>query len=189
VRAEFVIKHKHGDIVDALSRRYGASDPDALQASELWADSQRSAAGVTYAARTPKGLIVMAWSTGGRAEVYVESSTGRLRDCSEQVWEAIREEGRRLEPRQMKPKLHSLELIDLPGDVVATATVGAAKVLRDQMLGPVLTGLVTALVLGVALLSNASDTFVYGSITPLAVAILSLAVLIVSSRSRKLAWR
>ena len=54
MRAEFVIKHKHGDIVDVLGRRYGASDLDALHASELWKESRKSAAGVTFAARTPK---------------------------------------------------------------------------------------------------------------------------------------
>jgi hypothetical protein len=89
----------------------------------------------------------------------------------------------------MKPKLHSLELIDLPGDVVATASVGVEKVLRDQLLGAILTGAVTAIVLVVAVTLDASENFLYGSITALSVAILSLLRLFWSSRRKELAWR
>jgi hypothetical protein len=189
MRAELVIKYKHGDIVDVLRKKYGTHDASALRESELWAEAQKSAEGVAYAARTPKGLIVMAWSTGGEGEVYVESSTGRLRACSEQVWEAILEGAKQGEPKKMNPRLHSLELVDLPGDVVATASVGVGRLLRDQLFGPIVTGAVSAVVLGIALLLNASGNFVYGSITALAVAILSLVRLIWSSRGKKLAWR
>jgi hypothetical protein len=190
MRAEIVVNYKHGDVVDALRRRFGPHDPEALRASELWREAPRSAeAGVTYAAITARGLIVMARSTYGKGEIYVESSSGRLRACSEQVWQAIREEGKRLEPKPLKPKLHSLELIDLPGDVVATASVGVEKVLRDQLLGAILTGAVTAIVLVVAVILDASENFLYGSITALSVAILSLLRLFWSSRRKELAWR
>jgi hypothetical protein len=189
MRAEFVVKYKHGDVVDVLRKKYGAHDASALRQSELWSEAQKSAEGVTYAAQTPKGLTVMAWSTDREGEVYVESSTGRLRACSEQVWEAMLEGGKQLKPKKMSLRLHSLELIDLPGDVVATASVGVGKLLRDQLFGPIVTGVVSAIALGIALLLNASGNFVYGSITAFTVAILSLARLTWSSRGKKLAWR
>jgi hypothetical protein len=190
MRAELVVKYKHGDVVEALRRRYGPHNPHALRASELWAEAHKSAeTSISYAASTAKGLIVMARSTDRAGEIYVESSTGRLRGCSEQVWEAIREEGKRLEPQPMKPRLHSLELVDLPGDVVATASVGIERIVRDQLLGPILTGLVTAIVLVVAILLGASENFLYGSITALAVAILSFVRLVWSSRDKRLTWR
>jgi hypothetical protein len=85
-----------------LRSAYGADDPTALRSSKLWAEGQGTAQNVTYAARTPSGLTVMAWPSTGRAEVYVESSTGRLRSCSEEVWEVIRDNGKRLKPKQMR---------------------------------------------------------------------------------------
>jgi hypothetical protein len=190
VRAQLVVKFKHGDIVDVLRSAYGANDPDALHSSRLWSEGQGAAQNVTYAARTPSGLTVMTWPSTGRAEVYVESSTGRLRSCSEEVWEAIRDNGKRLKPKRMKPKLHSLLLLEpAPGDVMATASVGLGKIVRDQLFLPIATGIVTAAVLVIALARDASEEFVYGSITALAVAILSLIRLLADLRNRKLVWR
>ncbi len=190
MRAELVVKYEHGDLINVLARRYGPHNPAALEASELWRQAHKSVEeGVAYAARTAKGLIVMAWSANGTGEVFVESSTGRLRSCSEQVWDAIREEGKQLTPKPMRPKLHSLELVDLPGDVVATASVGVASILHDQLLGPIVTGLVTGIVLLISVLLHSSEHFVYGSMTAIVIAILSLARLIWSSRHRRLAWR
>ncbi len=152
MRAQLVVKFKHGDIVDVLRSAYGPHDPAALRASKLWAEGQGTAQNVTYAARTPSGLTVMAWPSAGRAEVYVESSTGRLRSFSEEVWEAIRDNGKRLKPTRMKPKLHSLMLLEpTPGDVMSTASVGLGKIVSDQLFLPIATGLVTAAVLVVAL--------------------------------------
>jgi hypothetical protein len=190
VRAELVVKYKRGDIVEVLTAAYGAHNPTALRQSKLWLGGKEAAKKVTYAASTPSGLTVMAWTSPGRAEIYVESSTGRLRSCSEKVWEAIQDNGKTLRPKRMRPKLHSLELIDpVPSDVVATASVGLGKLVRDQLFVPVATGVVTAVVLVVAIEQGASQDFVYGSITALTVAILSLVRLISNARSKKLIWR
>ena len=172
-----------------LESVYGPNDEPALHKSKLWLEGKGSAARISYTGRAP-GLTVMAWTAGGRLELYVESSPGRLRETSERVWEAILDGDRTYSGRRLRPRLQSVSLVDPDTrDVLATATVGAGKIVRDQLFVPVVTGIVSAIVLAIALVRGASEEFLYGSVTALAVAILSACKLAWSLRSKELMWR
>lgn len=188
MQAQMVVTYKRGDLVEILVAAYGAHNPAALKASKLWRERQGAAKGVTYAANLPTGMTVMAWGSPGRTEVYVESTAGRLRAFSEQVWEEILTQARRRKPK-LKPRLHKCELVDEPGDVMASASAGMLQVVRDQVAAPIVTGIATAVVLVVAIVRHASEDFIYGSVTAVAVALLALGYLVYSSRTKKLVWR
>jgi hypothetical protein len=185
VRAELFISHKLVDIVGVLEAAYGENDPTARDESKLAREGVGSVAGMRYAGRAP-GLIVMAWTRPGRVEIYVESSTGRLRAAGQKVWEVVRETG-----TELSPTLQSLILFDPDeNDVVAEAAIGVRqRIVGDQLFVPIITGIVTAIVLVVALVRGASQEFLYGSITALVVAILSLGRLALILRSKELKWR
>ncbi len=122
-----------------------------------------------------------------KATLYIESSGGLLRQGVEDVWGELHNRGKPLEAR-----LQRLQLIDEDAsDIIATAGVGLlGSVRRDDTIGPIVTGIVTTLVLVVAWLTgNATPEFLYGSATALGVAILYVAGILWSARSKKLVWR
>jgi hypothetical protein len=121
-----------------------------------------------------------------RAVVYVESSGGRLRSGAVEIWGEIRD------AKILKPKLDRIVLFDEDAsEDIATAVAGVgASLSREDLFLPIVTGVVTALVLGgVVEFGHGSSDFVYGSIPALGVAILSIVRLLAQSRSKALVWR
>jgi hypothetical protein len=186
VRAELTIAHEQGDLVSALEQVFGENEAAALHASALAQKSPSSAASITYSAYGP-GLLVMAWPTPRRLFLYVESSGGRLRKASADVWDVIIDGG-----RQLKPKLKSLVLLDEDAnDEIALAAVGlAANIKRPELYVTAVTGILTAMVLVVAIAAfGAAGDLLIGSIPALVAAILALGWLINDVRSKKLVWQ
>jgi len=189
MRAELTISHRQGDIAKLLESLYSASDSNALDASALAQKAPEAAESIVYAART-RGWIVMAESMGQeRSVLYIESSGGgRLREGAVEIWREV-DEGE--SAKTFKPKLRRLVLLDEDaGEKIATATTGiGASLKRGELLAPILTGLVTAAVIGgVAVLGQLTVAFVYGSLTAIGVAIISLFRLFLQSRSKDLLW-
>lgn len=193
MRAELSISHKQGDIAALLVSLYGAHDPGALLDSAFAHKTPGAASAVTYAARTP-GLIVMAWFVGTGVELYVEAGPGRsLRREAVGVWSAIRDDP---QGNALKLKLKRLALVDedAPEEIV-TARPGVGgwlggrlKLGPNDLYAPIATGIVTGVVLlVVAIVSQASSDFFYGSATALGVAAVSLALLFWPSK--ELVWR
>jgi hypothetical protein len=120
MRAQLVIEHRSGDFLPTLRAAFGPHDPQALQTSAFARKSPRSAQAFRYAGVSPD-FVVMAWPTEGRLDLYVESSSGRLRTSALQVWEIVRKGKHKL-----RPQLKSLVLFDEDtNDAVARADVGA----------------------------------------------------------------
>jgi hypothetical protein len=119
--------------------------------------------------------------------LYVESSGGLLRHGSEEVWSDIRDQGKAL-----KPRLGRLVLVDEDAnDVIATAAPGVrGKLRRQDTIGPIVTAIVTALVLVAAsAFGHASPDLFYGSATALVVGILYVGYIAWSLRFKELVWR
>ena len=170
-----------------LKGLYGANKKAALAESALATGAPKAAQSIKYTAVT-QGLVVMAEYVGTKKVVlYVESTGGLLRRGAETIWKDIRERAANL-----KPKLTRLVIIDeRANDILASAALGVrGKVLGGEATAPILTGVVTGVVLVVALLvGNASADFVYGSATALAVAAVYIASVLRALGSKAISWR
>lgn len=186
MRAEITIAHNGTDVLPLLERLYGPNDLAALRSSALWRKAPVAAQSIDYAA-SKIGLVVMASFVGRSLELYIESSGGQLRAGAARVWAAIRDNA-----SEMKPKLMRLVLFDEDAnDVIVEAGVGVGGRLRRQdLFVPIATGAASMLVVVlVRIFAQASPDFYYGSATAVAVAILSLARLVLPLSEKELVWR
>lgn len=185
MRAELTISHRAGGLIDALQEAFGDHEEEVLQTSALAAKSPNSASAIAYAARGP-GLVVMAWPTPRRTHLFVESSEGRLRKAAEDVWRVIHGSA-----SELKPELDSLVLLDEgSNDEIALAAVGLRdNIRRAEIMGPIVIGLATALVIAVAIGSfDAPVSLAIGSVPAFVAAVLALGWLTIDVRNRKLVW-
>lgn len=186
MRAELIIEHRDGNPLHSLQGTFGAHDPAALAASGFATRSPQAAARVTYAAVAP-GFTLLAWPTPGQLYLYVEASGGRIREVGDTVWSIVW----RGQPA-LKPKLQSLLLVDEDAnDVIACAGVGVfANLRRPEIWLAFLTGVGSAIWLALALgtLGSPGD-LVLGAVPAFIAAIISLVILILDVRNKKLAWR
>jgi len=190
VRAELKIFYRSDrDGARLLEHVYGSHDSAALNASELARRAPAAAHGIEYANAKPDH-IVLAWFLGNHAELYVEAMPGHaLRDVAVSAWDAIRDTG-----KAWKPKLARLALVDEDAaDVLVTARLGvggALKLKRGDLVAPIATGGVSAVVAGLAgagTFGHVTTDFFYGSATPVGIAILSVGLL--ACPSKDLVWR